>query len=90
MKTKPEKIQTIATALNAYSNISQPPEVVTATLNGIDDRGLATLYGISGVFCHAVRSRMPAKWLKQIHGDLLDAFTHYANEAHDDRARRRN
>lgn len=88
MKTRPEKIKAIATALNAYSDISQPPDVVYSTLDGLEDVELATLHGITGVFCHAASTRMPRKWLAQIHEDLLDAFCHFTEQAHQRRIRK--
>ena len=84
MKTKEQKIETIVAALNAYSPINAP-EIVTSTINGMDAASVGVLHGITGVFLHAVNSKMPAKWLKQIHGDLLDAFCCLAEIAHDER-----
>ena len=85
MKTR--TIKQITEALNAYSAI-EAPEVVGATIEGLDDQSLGVLHGISGVFLHAVSARMPAKWLRQIHGDLLDAFCALAGIAHEERSAR--
>jgi hypothetical protein len=84
MKTPDEKLNDIVSALNAYSG-TEAPGVVKATLAGMDAASIGVLHGITGVFSHAVKTKMPGKWLKQIHADLLDAFTCLANIAHEER-----
>jgi hypothetical protein len=83
-KTADQKLEDIVTALNAYSD-TQAPGVVKATLAGMDEASIGVLRGITGVFVHAVKSKMPSKWLAQIHGDLLDAFFCLSNIAHEER-----
>lgn len=84
MKTRTERIKAIGAALNAYGDGIQTPEIVQSTLDGINDDGICTLYGITGVFIHSATGKppMPAKWQKQIHNDLLEAFCVMTHEAH--------
>ena len=82
MKTKTQKIDDIVAALNAYDPI-QAPDIVKTTIEAMDDASLGVLHGITGVFLHAIKSKMPAKWLAQIHGDLLDAFCCLSQIAHE-------
>ncbi len=86
MKTQDKTINDIVTALNSYSPI-EAPEIVTATLQGMDDSSIGVLHGITGVFVHAVTGKppMPAKWQKQIHEDLFEAFCYLSEIAHEDR-----
>ena len=88
MKTRNQKIHAIVTALNSYSPI-EAPEIVTATVSGLSDEEIATLYGITGCFIHAVTGKppMPAKWQKQLHEDLLDCFCHFSQQAHERRGK---
>lgn len=86
MRTSDQKIDGIVLALNAYSPVNAP-EIVKATLQGMDEASIGVLHGITGVFVHAIKGRpaMPAKWQKQIHADLLDAFVCLADIAHSER-----
>ncbi len=86
MKTPAQKIDNIVTALGAYDTVNQIPAIVRATVEAMDEGSIGCLHGITGVFCHAVHAKMPGKWLRQIHGDLLDAFCCLANIAHETRA----
>jgi hypothetical protein len=86
MKTPNQKLNDIVTALSAYGP-TQAPEIVKATIEGMDEASVGVLHGITVVFCHAVSAKMPAKWLAQIHGDLLDAFCHLAGIAHEERSK---
>lgn len=80
MKTKKQKpskrelsVERICQALAAYDD-NAPLNDLRREVMTLDGESLGVLYGITGVFCHAVNSQMPSKWLRQIHTDLLDAF----------------
>jgi len=74
MKTRDEIIEDIHIALSLGDPKSAPAELREA-LADLDDHGLGTLHGITGVFLHARAAKMPARWLRTIYEDLLDAFS---------------
>lgn len=80
MKNRDHIIGKILAALQLYDNDGdQSTPMLTAALVELDDYDIGILHGIAGVLAHAARANIPPKWLKQIHGDLLDAFAHLAH-----------
>lgn len=79
-----DRILATATSVEQVESSEKCPirDVVWALVEALDEEGMAVLYGITGVFRHAIKAKMPAKWQRQIYGDLLDAFGSLADNAH--------
>ena len=52
-------------------------KLLQAELQQLPADDLACLYGIAGVFKHALAARMPRKWSSQIAADLIEAMAHF-------------
>lgn len=82
MSKRDKTIDGIALALSLYSE-ADPPAIIRQAVAAMDPESIGVLHGITGVLRHALHSKMPIKWVKQIHGDLLDAFECLADINHE-------
>ena len=79
--TKREQtIEHITICLAFYDGRATEVEI-RAAVAALDPESIGVLHGISGVLRHAIAAKMPAKWIAQIHGDLLEAFACLKNIA---------
>lgn len=66
-------IQHIVECIALYDR-NAPEAEIRSAVDALDPESIGLLHGISGVLRHAVAAKMPHKWLRQIHGDMMDAF----------------
>ena len=74
MNSKRERtIEHIVQSMALY-DAKAPVDEIRNAVDALDPESIGVLHGISGVLRHARATKMPAKWLAQIHGDLMEAF----------------
>ena len=82
VKKRDQTIRHIVACIAIYDDHA-PKSEIESSVSALDPESIGVLHGISGVLRHAVSSKMPAKWIAQIHGDLMEAFKCLSNIANE-------